>query len=337
MSPKISVIVPFYKTPISLLRKCIERLINQSFSDFELILVDDGNDQEIYSAFKQEYTLKDYRIKFIYQKNAGVSAARNTGLQAATGEYIVFHDADDFAENNFLYSLYSEIIKNVDLVICGIAEQWYPTCDEKLDARIFLSLPSYYNYVQYTNFVHNKLFKKDIIQKNQLLFNPNIKLGEDALFVAQYIKYCQWIRILPQNLYHYVPHAFSTMRKYDPDLWLYEKQVINTWFHLFTHYPLNDNEVMFLQHWYYLKLRWIFSYYLHGEKTTQAISIIKTIMDDSKFKEITSRSNVYFSKKDRVIVGLWRRLGAHGVKLSYDIKLFIDKLTNCSHLLRKHL
>jgi len=124
MQPKISVIIPFYKTPHILLRKAINCLLEQSFDDFEILVIDDGN-KEDYSYLKKEYLIKDKRIRFISQENRGVSAARNTGIINAKGEYIVFHDADDFVENNYLYSLYKHTSK-ADLVICGIAAQWYP-------------------------------------------------------------------------------------------------------------------------------------------------------------------------------------------------------------------
>ncbi|NOL49906.1 glycosyltransferase family 2 protein [Pelistega europaea] len=331
MQPKISVIVPFYKTPVLLLRKCIDKLLEQSFDDFEILVIDDGNDFENYSHLKEYYAQTDCRVQFIHQKNQGVSAARNNGLKHATGKYIVFHDADDFAENNYLFSLYTEI-QFADLVICSIAEQWYPTCDNKVDIRTFLSLPSYYNWIQYTNFTPNKIFKLDIIRLHNIHFDENVRLGEDALFVADYIKHCRHIRILPSQLYHYVPHPFSAVRKYDTSLWEYEKRIISKWIDLFSTYPLNKWEQNFLQHWYYSRLRWVLFYCIENE---QNISRQRTILNEalSHNPKILQQfgKNPLFSRKDKFVLTLWNVLGAHGVKLSYKLRNLYNQLKSFSH------
>lgn len=297
MNTKISVIIPFYNTPHIYLRKAIDKLINQSFQDFELLLINDGSSQD-YSDLIYEYQKVDNRIKFINQQNLGVSAARNTGIRNAEGEYIVFHDADDFVENNYLYSLYNEIGKS-DLVICGIAAQWYPSTDSYVDIRQFLSTPSAYNWVQYTNFTPNKIFKKNIITDNQILFNENIKLGEDALFIAQYLTYCKLIRTIPQRLYYYIPHPTSATKTLDHKYWEYEQQVIS---HLFNTYPLNEDEQHFMQYWLYQKLFGVINYYLYGKLDENIkIKVINEVLEHKWFSLIekaninTSQQNPYYS------------------------------------------
>ena len=149
MSIDVSIIIPFYNTPHLMLRKAIDSILEQSFINFEVLLINDGSKKD-YSHLEKEYS-QDKRIKFFTQENLGVSAARNKGIEIASGKYIVFHDADDFVENNFLYSLIKNI-RNSDLVVCSIDEQWFPVSDGYMDIRSFLSKPSMYNYVQYTNF-----------------------------------------------------------------------------------------------------------------------------------------------------------------------------------------
>ncbi|WGE35425.1 glycosyltransferase [Actinobacillus genomosp. 1] len=319
--PKISVIIPFYKTPHLLLRKAIDKLLCQSFEDFELLVIDDGNPKEDYAYLKKEY-LEDNRVRFIYQENSGVSEARNTGIKLAKGQYIVFHDADDFVENNYLYSLYSEVSR-ADLVICGIDAQWFPCVDGYVDIRQFLSTPSNYNYVQYTNFSVNKIFKREIIIDNNILFKDNIKLGEDALFISEYLKYCKLIRMIPQRLYHYIPHSTSATNKYDQKYWQYEKEVIDTQMKLFSTYPLNESEKNFMEHWLYIKLRGTLFYYLWWERdSTLRDNIIRDILESNYFKPLFSnKNNPYYSKLDRVVIYLWEKLGIIGIKLSYYMKI----------------
>ena len=143
MNDLISVIVPFYKTPIVRLRYCIESLLKQTYENFELLLIDDGNSVK-YEAIKNEYEELDSRIHFIRQENAGVSVARNNGLHHAKGKYIVFCDSDDYVESNYLHELHNAV-QDCDLAICGVADQWFPVIESKVDMRVFCSLPSVYN------------------------------------------------------------------------------------------------------------------------------------------------------------------------------------------------
>ncbi|HGO5854247.1 TPA: glycosyltransferase family 2 protein [Mannheimia haemolytica] len=319
--PKISVIIPFYKTPHLLLRKAIDKLLVQSFNDFEILLIDDGNGEE-YDFLKQEYVKKDSRVRFIYQENAGVSQARNTGILASKGEYIIFHDADDFVENNYLYSLYKELDK-ADFVICGIAAQWYPTNDTYVDIRQFLSSPSQYNYVQYLNFSVNKIFRKDILEYNNILFHTDIKLGEDALFISDYLRHCKLIRVIPQRLYYYIPYNNSATNRYDEKYWDYEKKVIESQFELFSTYPLNEDESKSLYNWLYIKLRGSLFYYLWWEKDDKKKEKrLVEIFSSKYFNMLLSHKDVNsYSKTDRLVIFLWKKLGLNGVKLTYYMKI----------------
>jgi len=92
----VSIIIPFYNTPHLMLRKALDSILEQSFINFEVLLINDGSKKD-YSHLEKEYS-QDKRIKFFTQENLGVSAARNKGIEIACGKYIVFHDADDFVE-----------------------------------------------------------------------------------------------------------------------------------------------------------------------------------------------------------------------------------------------
>ncbi len=112
---KFSVILPIYNVELYL-AKCIDSILNQSYTDFELILVNDGSQDQSLSIC-DEYAKKDERIKVINQTNAGLSMARNNGLAIATGDYVVFIDSDDFVtSNDFLQKLVQKTVNNVDLI-----------------------------------------------------------------------------------------------------------------------------------------------------------------------------------------------------------------------------
>ena len=106
MKPKVSVIIPVYNTE-KYLRQCLDSVIHQSLREIEIICVDDGSTDSS-ARILEKYRAEDARIKMIHQGNAGLSAARNTGLRAARGEYVYFIDSDDYVETNALEFVYKE-------------------------------------------------------------------------------------------------------------------------------------------------------------------------------------------------------------------------------------
>ncbi|MBX9185755.1 MULTISPECIES: glycosyltransferase [Clostridium] len=116
--PHISIIVPIYKVE-KYLERCINSILNQNFSNFELILVDDGSPDDC-GKICDEYKRIDNRIKVIHKKNEGLSAARNSGIEVAIGDYIAFVDADDFINRDMYRVLYENAIKSqADISICN--------------------------------------------------------------------------------------------------------------------------------------------------------------------------------------------------------------------------
>lgn len=119
ITPKISCIVPVYNVE-KYLRRCVDSILNQTFTDFELILVDDGSPDNS-PAICYEYAVKDSRIKVIHKVNGGVSSARNVGLDVAKGEWICFVDSDDLIEADYMQKMYEAAINNnSDFIMCGI-------------------------------------------------------------------------------------------------------------------------------------------------------------------------------------------------------------------------
>lgn len=197
---QISIIVPVYNVSDYLV-DCVNSIINNGFCGIELILVDDGSIDGS-SELCDEFARKNSFSSVIHQKNAGVSAARNAGLDIAKGDWIWFVDADDMIVNG-------KMIQNIlgtkaDLIMFGYQElkdnvilgtTTYDDCKD-MTKDMFLE-----NHVSY--FVWNMLFKRDIIEKYHLRFSEGVRMGEDLEFQYKYLIHSQHPMSLSTPLYIY--------------------------------------------------------------------------------------------------------------------------------------
>lgn len=209
----ISVVVPIYNTGNYLVR-CIDSVLQQTYSDIELILVDDGstdNSGEICDAYQK----KDRRIKVIHKKNGGLSEARNEGITCAKGEYIAFVDSDDYIAPNMLKILYDNLIeKNADISICNF---WWIDEKEKMletngedEKECFVDkdiLKLLYNNDFEYNFsivvAWNKLYKRSLFKEIRY---PIGKLHEDEFIIHKLLYQCKKIVYSTCKLYYYMKH-----------------------------------------------------------------------------------------------------------------------------------
>lgn len=317
--PVISVIIPMYKTPKLRLRKCLESLMNQTFSDFEVLIIDDGNEPG-YEYLQEKYESEDSRIKFVRQEHSGVSCARNLGLKLAKGKYISFVDSDDYVDPSFLEELY-EAIQDSDVAICAVSEQYYPVHPVWTDCRVFWSKPSFYNGLQYINFCHNKLYKADIIRDNNIVFQAGMKLGEDAIFLADYLEKCKSLRMVREPRYHYVPDENSAMHKYRKEFWEWEELVIQRQWDLFHQYPLSNFEEQAMERWLYYKLKYAINYYFDREwNRRKAVAIVKEICASKLYTRLMqsniTKEHKHFSEKEIMMLRVWKRYGVTGMRLA---------------------
>jgi len=275
---KISIIVPYYEVSIELFKRCISSILAQTFRDFEVLLVDDGN-SKTYSKYLQDEIPKDSRIKFLSKPHSGVAASRNYGISKAKCEYICFVDADDELDENYLLFLI-EKMDDYDMGICGVCEQFYPTIPICIDKRIFFSVPTFFNGIQYINFCHNKIFKRSIIVNNKISFREDVCLGEDALFLKEYFEYAENIYVTDRLLYHYYKNSSSLTRKFNIDLWKFEQEVISCQWDMFHQYPITDYQEQAMLSWLFSKFLYPMSYYFDALKNKK--------IDKDTYKEIIS-------------------------------------------------
>lgn len=206
--PKISIIVPIYKVE-QVIHHCIDSILAQSFTDFELILIDDGSPDKS-GAICNDYATKDTRIKVIHKKNGGVSSARNAGLDIAIGEYITFVDSDDYIAVDYLQQMQND---DSDLIISGINtldHEGTLLYTQKFYAKHFtnretIDLPLLYRQLMLYS-PYCKLFRRDFIQKLNLRFPIGITWGEDGMFVSDYLQAVNTMRVLDYVGYFYIKY-----------------------------------------------------------------------------------------------------------------------------------
>ena len=200
----VSIIVPVYNVE-KYIGKCIDSILSQSYTKFELLLINDGSVDNS-GIICDTYAQKDNRIRVFHQVNKGVSSARNLGLEKYVGSYFLFIDSDDYIQSNYLEELMK--YKSCDLVQCSLC--LVPTGDNYLFAdesfkgrkevqRCLLR----YIYPEFTGPVC-KLYKSSVQKDNELFFDTYLSSGEDTLWVSQYLLYVDSIRVCSYCGYVYV-------------------------------------------------------------------------------------------------------------------------------------
>lgn len=210
----ISIIVPVYNVE-KYLNRCLDSIINQSFINFELILINDGSTDKS-GKICDKYAQIDKRVRVIHKKNEGVSLTRNLGINIAKGDYITFIDSDDWIEQDFLKKAIEYIKENnVSILITGFVfennKKIFNTFNAKKD-EILLNDEIKKEFLKQNKFswtVYDKFFKKEIIKKYK--FDSRFKIGEDMLFCWQILKNEKKIGYLPLYKYHYDISASKTM------------------------------------------------------------------------------------------------------------------------------
>lgn len=209
----VSVIVPVYNVE-KYLKNCLNSIVNQTYQNLEIILVDDGSTDksgEIIASFSET----DSRIKVISKENGGISSARNAGLRAARGDYLCFVDADDRISSEFVEKMHREIIASgADLCMCGY---------EREGRRVFAISErcshkdigtEFYKNIKFSQVVWSKLYKRELL--DGLFFDESKAIGEDDLYITQVLPRCSLVSSIEEALYHYtVNYNGATLSKFN--------------------------------------------------------------------------------------------------------------------------
>ena len=202
----VSIIIPVFNCE-EYINKCINSLISQTYRNIEIVLIDDGSTDRS-GILCDNLTKMDERIIVFHKKNEGVSSARNKGLELIKGKYVLFVDADDYVEDNYVETLIKNLSSN-EMVVCGYYEEYV---NDSVIMNTFKSnkvitnnqaQQLVYSDRGFGGYLWNKVFLKEIIVKEKLRFNEKIYMCEDQLFVINYLLFVTKILVLNSVLYHY--------------------------------------------------------------------------------------------------------------------------------------
>lgn len=218
MKDKVSIVIPVYNAE-KYLNKCVDSLLNQTYKNIEIILVNDGS-KDSSPSICDKYKEKDKRIKVIHKKNAGVSSARNDGIKTAKGDWVTFVDADDWVEKNYVeYLLKNGVENNSEITLTTYpykvtdnkkeenddTPEWVKTIPGYEAAKMML----YYKIVISS---WSKMFRKDFLDKNHILFEKDLSYGEGFDFVIHSMINAKSVTISNKKIYNYrVDNVSSAM------------------------------------------------------------------------------------------------------------------------------
>lgn len=227
---KISVIVAVYQVE-RFIRKCLNSLQNQTFSDFEVLLIDDGS-KDLSGIICDEYAAQDSRFRVIHKKNGGVSSARQVGLDHAIGEYIIHVDPDDWVEKDMLENLYNEAkANNSDMVVCDYLQECNGKTSYMKQIPSMDGAKSYFYDMIYR--LHgscwNKLVRKSCFSKYNISFSQDMVMWEDQFVILKLAEQPIKITYLPKAFYHYdeSTNSNSAVRSWSRKKLESQKTVIN--------------------------------------------------------------------------------------------------------------
>lgn len=260
----VSVIIPIYNAG-KFLRETIKSVLDQSFEDFELILIDDGSSDDS-GEIGKDYELLDSRVRYIYQINSGVSIARNNGLLHANGEYVFFMDSDDTLDVDFIRSSY-EVAKKEDWDIVVLIESFCRKVPR------LAALPAW-----------ALMLKVEFLNRNpEVRFPEGIQPCEDGLFSHRLLALSTNIGINPNGIYHYRHHENQNHLKINESCWKVVHQ-IPIWFEILDQFYYKNNLLqshalhlaLFIEHEPF-ELRYL-SMPLNHEQKEVLLDLIKTFM-----------------------------------------------------------
>jgi glycosyltransferase involved in cell wall biosynthesis len=215
MESLVSIIIPVYNVE-QFLYRCIESVIKQTYSNIEVVLVDDGSSDNS-GTICDEYASSDERVHVIHKDNAGPSKAREYGIKRSKGEYIIFVDADDYIDVKMLERLISVAEQGYDIVQCGFRK--VTVNGEKIEvinlkpmiAKGKQKCATYYaTQKNTTNFLWNKIYKKNLFKDIEY---PQLYAGEDSCLLTQLYAFSNAVTNIEDNLYNYVMTPESLCRQ----------------------------------------------------------------------------------------------------------------------------
>lgn len=329
----LSIVVPVYNSE-KYLEKCLDTIINQTYKNLEIILVDDGSSDNSKEIIK-EYMKKDPRIIGLFQENKGVSTARNLGIKNSTGDYITFVDSDDWLELN----MYDQIIQNAIESICDIVLYSYIReinsstklneilpfkSEELLDKdRIYndliLNLISYEDETKESimGAIWRCVFKSELIKSNNICFDTEMYYAEDLLFCLNAFNQSSLISIINKPFYHYRINETSITAQYKNNHFERQLLVYNKIREVFS----NSNDVALNNRLNIMMLRYIINGIAHVCNTNS--SFVKKYKDVKRILNAESSADI---RKNYIIKSRKYKILKYNLPLiTYLLIYFVNK------------
>lgn len=311
----ISVLMPVYNSE-KFLEETVQAVINQSYTNWELILVDDGSTDNS-KKLCDELRKKENRIKFIDKKNTGVSDTRNVALKNAKGQYVVFVDSDDLIHKDYLKLLVNSMNKyNTDLSVCNFIERKISNTGKVEDInrefcpKEVIEMAEMKGYIMdfgnsgLLNPLWNKIYKNQIIKENNITFDEKVETGEDFIFNLQYFRKTKKISFIKEKLYYYIRRNNNSITyKYIENM--YEKgleihSLLESFLEDMNFYNKENAYVLYGNHLTGVFSAFLNLYHDHCKLTSkEKRAYIKKIISRSYVKECAANR-----KKDKGIIGL---------------------------------
>lgn len=219
MNPEISVIVPVYNVE-KYLCSCIDSILAQTFTDFELLLIDDGSKDKS-GEICDEYAKRDCRVKVFHKENGGVSSARNLGIDESKGEYLFFVDSDDIISSSYIEMFVNYIKKNDSVcVVCKytnrlslLKNQINSIKTKEMTSSEFLD-EIWISEGKLDGYLWNKMFKRKILIDLNIRFDEKVSIWEDMLFVVEYFVNISTVIFVDAVLYYYRDTMNSAVKQH---------------------------------------------------------------------------------------------------------------------------
>lgn len=329
----ISIILPVYNAQ-NTIKRCVDSIRSQTFTDFELIIVNDGSHDST-AVICDDYQQQDTRISVVHKTNGGVSSARNLGLEYAKGDWITFVDSDDWIEDCFLETIYKEA-KEYDLIIEYAKFINHPTGNDILMPNLIINELNFERlfsdcYLSWRSAPWGKLFRRDIIEQNSIRFQIGMNIGEDVVFLYTYLLYAKKILINANRNYCYLYDSIGSLTKrinsVDSEL-LAQSKMSSAINELIDRYKMTS--IRALDELYWLDAshthRVLNSLYYHDNTKTYRLDIIKDL-------DMERYLNYYLANSDSYYLRLQKILLENKCFILYDslrraVKIFKYKLVN---------
>ena len=299
MSVAISIIVPIYKVEKTL-RKAIDSILAQTFTNFELILVNDGSPDNCPTICK-EYAAKDPRIKLINKENGGLSSARNAGLAIAEGKYTIFNDPDDYVDP-----------ENADITICDLYQE------DEYSRKYLHQKPTSLHHTQVLKelfnhiggFTVNKLIRRSLYTELGISYPNNIYGCEDDYVMAQFFKHDLKIAYCPVAFYHYMYNGNSLSRYYDNKTYEMDKEILTMFTTLLKDSPALQDAYADKHSAIFSRAFWLGGKHFTSKEFKQEFSRYKTVIPQLNESPIVKKlmllaCNGHYRIANKILVALF--------------------------------